>query len=81
MPISCPIKFSPISRDEYRKLDYQVMQHVFACHNELGRLCDEVIYQNDLNARLCAAGLGPIQINESKRQMDVPVQILLTPSF
>jgi GxxExxY protein len=61
MPISCPIKFSPISRDEYRKLDYQVMQHVFACHNELGRLCDEVIYQNDLKARLCAAGLGPIQ--------------------
>lgn len=61
MPISCPIQFKPLSREEYRQLDYQVMQHVFACHNELGRLCDEVIYQNDLKARLTAAGLGPVR--------------------
>lgn len=60
MPISCPIQIKHPSREEYRQRDYQVMQHVFACHNELGRLCDEVIYQNDLKARLTAAGLGPV---------------------
>lgn len=60
MPITCPIKFKPTAREEYRKLDYQVMQQVFACHNELGRLCDEAIYQNDLKARLCASGLGSV---------------------
>jgi len=26
------------------KLDYQVMRHAFDSQNELGRLCDEVIY-------------------------------------
>ena len=61
MPIACPIQFQQLSRDEYRKFDYAVMQHVFASHNELGRLCDEVIYQNDLKARLAAAGLGVVR--------------------
>ncbi len=61
MPISCPIQFKHLSREEYRQFDYQVMQHVFACHNELGRLCDEVIYQNYLKARLAAGGLGVVR--------------------
>jgi len=33
------------------------MRHAFECQNQLGRLCDELIYQNDLAARLRAAGL------------------------
>jgi len=36
------------------------MRHAFDSQNELGRLCDEVIYQNDLAARIAAAGLGPV---------------------
>ena len=38
----------------------QIMAHAFASQNELGRLCDEVVYQNDLALRLEAAGLGPV---------------------
>jgi iron complex transport system substrate-binding protein len=34
------------------------MGHAFATQRELGRLCDEAIYQNDLAARLRAAGLA-----------------------
>jgi GxxExxY protein len=37
------------------------MRHAFDSQNELGRLCDEIIYQNDLAARLANARLGPIR--------------------
>jgi GxxExxY protein len=37
------------------------MRHAFDSQNELGRLCDEVIYQNDLAARLETAGLGLVR--------------------
>jgi GxxExxY protein len=45
----------------FTKLDYQVMRHAFDAQNELGRLCDEGIYQNDLAARLEDAHLGRIR--------------------
>ena len=46
-----------INQEEFAQLDYCVMRHAFECQNHLGRLCEEVIYQNDLAARLLAAGL------------------------
>jgi GxxExxY protein len=57
MPITSPITLSPINQKEFAQLDYDVMRHAFECQSQLGRLCDEVIYQNDLTARLQAAGL------------------------
>lgn len=50
-----------------RSLDYEIMAHAFAAHRELGRLCDERIYQEDLAMRLATAGIeavreAPIQI-------------------
>lgn len=41
-----------------RDLDYQVMAHAFAAQNELGRLCDESVYQANLARRLTAAGIS-----------------------
>jgi GxxExxY protein len=61
MPITSPVSLRVIEQAEFAKLDYHVMRHAFDSQNELGRLCDEVIYQNDLAARLEAAGLGPIR--------------------
>src|SRR6266478_2492323 len=61
MPISSPMSIRPINQEEFARLDYQVMRCAFDSQNELGRLCDEVIYQNDLAARLEAAGLAPIR--------------------
>src|SRR6266498_3397807 len=61
MPISCPVATSKISNEEFAKLDYQIMQLAFDSQNTLGRLCDEVIYQNDLAARIEAMGLGPVR--------------------
>lgn len=40
-----------------RKLDYRVMNKAFECHNALGRMCDEVIYQNELTERLTEVDL------------------------
>jgi GxxExxY protein len=57
MPVICPIQFERILEAQFQELDYAVMKHVFASHNELGRLCDEAVYHNDIAARLQAAGL------------------------
>jgi len=57
MPITSPITLSSIHQEEFARLDYDVMRHAFECQSQLGPLCDEVIYQNDLAARLEAAGL------------------------
>ena len=57
MPIEAPI-LPRLSTDEMRELDYIVMGHAFASHHELGRLCDEPVYQADLAARLRSAGIS-----------------------
>ena len=49
----------------------EVMTHVFASQNELGCLCDEAVYQNDIALRLEAAGLGPVA-------KEVPVIVSVT---
>ncbi len=61
MPVTSPSPVRVIGQAEFAELDYQVMRCVFESQNELGRLCDEVVYQNDLTARLRTAGLGPIR--------------------
>lgn len=59
MPVTCPIQLRVLSEREFKDLDYRVMSHAFAAQNEMGRLCDEDIYQRDLAARVEADGLGP----------------------
>ena len=63
MPIHCPISFPRLAEDEMRAIDYPVMGHAFATHQQLGRLCDESVYQRELLPRLQTAGLeGAIEI-------------------
>jgi GxxExxY protein len=61
MPITCPIPVRPLAQDEFARIDYQVMRLAFDSQNALGRLCDEVFYQNDLAARIQAAGLATVR--------------------
>ena len=56
MPVRCPIHFQSLSKDEFGKLDFEVMSHAFACHTALGRLAEEQIYQGDFASRLSQAG-------------------------
>src|SRR5713101_7706694 len=60
MAIDCAISLQPISQRDFADLDYQVMRLAFESQSTLGRLCDEVIYQNDLAIRLESAGLGQV---------------------
>jgi GxxExxY protein len=69
MPISCPIIIRTIAKEEFAKLDYEITRLAFESQNALGRLCDEIIYQNDLAARIEAAGLGPARI-------EVPITVI-----
>lgn len=58
-PFHCSFPLQRLSRPEFDEMSRQVMAHVFASQNELGRLCDESVYQNDIALRLEAAGFGP----------------------
>jgi GxxExxY protein len=58
MPIISPPDLRPINQKEFADLDYRVMKIAFECQNELGRLCEESIYQNDMVTRLKEAGLS-----------------------
>lgn len=62
MPISLTYPLRRLDKDEFRQLDYAVMSHAFASQNELGRLCEEAVYQQDLAIRIQEAGLGPAKI-------------------
>ncbi len=66
MPIEPPL-LPRFDSDALRELDYQVMRHAFDSHNELGRLCDESVYEADLASRLNENGIS------ARRQ--VPVQL------
>lgn len=59
-PFYCPIPLRRLTRPEFDEMSRLVMAQVFASQNELGRLCDEAVYQNDIALRLEAAGLGPV---------------------
>ncbi len=56
MPIQAPC-LPRLSTDAMRELDYTVMGQAFASHHELGRMCDEPVYQADLAARLTEIGI------------------------
>ena len=56
MSISCSIEPATISRDEYHRLDYAIMGLILAARNDLGRLCDEKIYQAEIMNRCEDAG-------------------------
>ncbi|MGD0744266.1 MAG: GxxExxY protein [Verrucomicrobiota bacterium] len=60
MNISARMPLKRLTRQEFDALSRKIMAHVFASQNELGRLCDEAVYQSDIALRLQAGGLGPV---------------------
>jgi GxxExxY protein len=60
MPIVCPLSLSPISDESFDKLDAIVMTCAYASHNDLGRLCDERVYENDIADRLRCQGIDRV---------------------
>ena len=58
MPIHCDLPIESMSQAEFGELDYSVMSHAFESQNDIGRLAQEHIYQNDLRLRLLSAGIS-----------------------
>jgi len=56
VPIHSPIQIRVLSDEEFEERDYRVMGHAYVSQNELGRPCDERVYEADLGARLLADG-------------------------
>lgn len=56
MPIACPLTIRDLSQAEFDAVDAVVMRNAYDCQNELGRLCDERAYENDLAIRLREVG-------------------------
>jgi len=64
MPIHCRITIPALTTDEFKIRDYRIMGHAFACQNELGRICDEGVYETDLAARLAADDFRGVHTQE-----------------
>ena len=52
MPIKVHADVRHLDQDEFGEIAYEVMDHVFAVHNEMGRFLDEDIYRNAVAARI-----------------------------
>ena len=68
MPIKSTVMIESISEDDFYLLDHKVMETVFSIHNDLGRFCDEKIYQNELAYRCQAVGFDTVAT-------EVPIQV------
>jgi len=69
MSIKSASEIKRIDEQEFYEIDYQVTGLAYAIHNEIGRLWDEKIYQNELANRCRAVGLGNVK-------REVPVIVL-----
>jgi GxxExxY protein len=64
MPIHCAVEIPVLTVEQFKVGDYRIMGHVFACQNELGRLCDEGVYETDVAARLRGDGFRNVYTQE-----------------
>jgi GxxExxY protein len=63
MPVASRIPFCRLSQTEFGDIAYEVMRHVFAIHNEIGRFFDEKIYKQELAQRMAGVRLEePIEV-------------------
>jgi len=68
MPIHCAIQLRDLDEREFDERDAIVMRCAFASQNEMGRLCEEQVYENDMALRLRAEGCRDVHTQ-------VPVQV------
>ena len=52
MPITLRFPIRRLSQSEFGEISFEVMRHVFAIHNEIGRFFNEQIYKQELTNRL-----------------------------
>lgn len=60
MPISCDVEIVPLTQHEFSVVDYEIMELAFALHNELGRFCDERVYEAEMRYRCVDRGFEAV---------------------
>lgn len=70
MPIECLFDVEPISQSQFHEIDHLVMHHAFDIQNELGRLCNESIYQAEIIHRCKQKGLKAVSEGEIVVSLD-----------
>ncbi len=60
MPIEAGASIKPVSDTAFAETDRLVMACAYASQNNLGRLCEERVYENDVAARLQAEGVTDV---------------------
>ena len=68
MPIRYGFQTKGITEDEFHDIDYVVMKQAYSIHNDMGRLWNEKIYQNELADRCQKAGIEKIET-------EVPIEV------
>lgn len=68
MPISSVVNFKRMDQDGFHSLDKQLMRQAFDIYNEMGKFCDEPVYQEELAGRCRKIGFG------AEREVLVPVK-------
>ena len=63
MPVTVHCPTRRLSQDEFRKVVYDVMGHIFKIHSEFGAYFDEQIYQQEIARRCSATFEVPIEIS------------------
>lgn len=61
MPITTGVTIQPVSQKEFHAIDYEIMEIIFSVHNDLGRFCNEVIYQRELEYRCNEMGFESVK--------------------
>lgn len=79
MPIAINPPVRHISQSEFGELAYEVMRHVFAMHNEMGRFFDEKIYKQELAHRMSNVRLEqPIDVSFESFQKTYFLDVLIS---
>ena len=68
MPVKHNVRIVPVSEDEFHLLDHKIMGLVFSVQKDLGRFCDEKIYQNELAYRCKDMGFDTVAT-------EVPIEV------
>lgn len=78
MPVTLHVPIRRISQKEFAELSYEVMGHVFAIRNELGRFFDEKIYKRELTHRMSEVRLEePIDLSFGPFQKRCFIDVLV----
>ncbi len=78
MPIEVHHPIRRINQNEFGEVSYEVMSHVLAIHNEMGRFFNEKVYKRQLANRLSSVRLElPIQITFASFRTQLFVDVLV----